>query len=103
MRHHLDPSLGDGGGEPLRQNDVPMVEPACDERAWKWRLAELVPDRLHGARAHAAKRAGEPSGVVVEALGSDPRDVVRTSAFEPCQQRQSDTVRDERLDALYLD
>src|SRR5205807_144630 len=99
----LDSPIGHGAGKPARRRDVSVVELARDEGEWKLRQPELIPDRLHHARAHPAQRAGKTRRMVLEALRAHLREEGRSATLQSGKQRKAAPVVDEGPDAISLD
>ena len=80
-----------------------MVQLAGDEGAWKRDAREVIPQRIHGAGAHPAQRAGKAGDVVRHPLGAHLGHERGPATLEAREQGQRAPVVDERLQPVLLD
>ena len=97
-----DATLLDRRGQAARRRSVAVVELAGDECGRNLDAAELVPDRSHRARAHAAERFRETRNVIVDSRRSHLGKERRAAAFQPLKQWQAAPVVDEGFEPVIL-
>ena len=107
--HRVPGSLDDHDATPMdrcgqaaRRRGVAVVELAGDECGRNLDAAELVPDRSHRARAHAAERFRETRNVIVHSRRSHLGKERRAAAFQPLEQWQAAPVVDEGFEPVIL-